>query len=127
MRGCRLGPRWRVAGSSMPSSSRSRRTAVTKKRATAYVVPFSTHYLKRRTTELATAKTRSLTDPLAAWAVKRIRLEGLPFRFDGHEYLRAIYDDTSPHVAVTKAAQAGGTTWASPSSLHACPTGLSAT
>jgi len=56
--------------------------------------------------------------------VKRIRLEGLPFRFDGHEYLRAIYDDTSPHVVVTKAAQVGGTTWAILRSLHACLTGL---
>ena len=25
-----------------------------------------------------------------------IRLEGKPFRFEGHEYLRAIYDDTVP-------------------------------
>src|SRR5437867_4688159 len=86
--------------------------------------PFSMHYLKRRTTELASPKTRSLTDPLAAWALKRIRLEGRPFSFEGHEYLRAIYDDTAPHVVLTKAAQVGGTTWAILRSIHACRSGL---
>jgi hypothetical protein len=73
---------------------------------------------------LASPTTRSFTDPLAAWAVRRIRLEGRPFRFEGHEYLRAIYDDTSPHVVLSKAAQIGGTTWAILRSLHACLTGL---
>ncbi|MBD3335582.1 MAG: hypothetical protein GF355_08700, partial [Candidatus Eisenbacteria bacterium] len=85
---------------------------------------FSKRYLKRRTTELASAATRSLTDPLAAWALRNIRLEGLPFSFDGHEYLRAIYDDTSPHVVLSKAAQIGGTTWGILRSIHACLTGL---
>ena len=61
---------------------------------------------------------------MAKWACKRIRLEGKPFRFDGHEYLRAIYDDTSPHVVLSKAAQIGGTTWAILRSFHACITGL---
>src|SRR3990170_8412402 len=83
-------------------------------------------YLKRRTVELATAATRSFSDPLAAWAVKKIRLDGLPFRFAEHEYLRAIYDDTSPHVVVCKAAQIGGTTWAILRSIHACLCGLNA-
>ena len=46
-------------------------------------------------TELASAATRSITDPLAEWAVKRVRLDGRPFSFDGHAYLRAIFDDTS--------------------------------
>jgi hypothetical protein len=50
--------------------------------------------------------------------------EGVPFSFEGHEYLRAIYDDTSPHVVLSKAAQIGGTTWAILRSLHACLTGL---
>src|SRR5262245_25665062 len=81
-------------------------------------------YLKRRTTELATAATRSFSDPLSRWAEKKIRLEGRPFRFEGHEYLRAIYDDTAPHVVLCKAAQIGGTTWAILRSLHACITGL---
>src|SRR5207247_1678790 len=95
-----------------------------KKPVIASVVPFSTRYLKQRTTELASPATRSLTDPLAAWALKRIRLEGRPFSFKGHEYLRAIYDDQSPHVVVSKAAQVGGSTYAILRSLHACATGL---
>ncbi len=78
----------------------------------------------KRGAELATAATRALTDPLAGWAVRRIRLDGVPFRFEGHEYLRGIYDDTSPHVVLSKAAQIGGTTWAVLRSLHACMQGL---
>jgi hypothetical protein len=70
--------------------------------------------------ELASAKTLSTTDPLAQWALSKIRLEGRPFSFKGHEYLRAIYDDTSPHVVLSKAAQIGGTTFALLRSLHAC-------
>jgi hypothetical protein len=81
-------------------------------------------YLKRRMTELATATTRSFSDPLAQWALRKIRLEGRPFRFEGHEYLRAIYDDTAPHVVLSKAAQVGGTTWGILRSIHACLTGL---
>ena len=73
---------------------------------------------------MATPATRSVSDPLAEWAAGRIRLEGRPFSFEGHEYLRAIYDDTSPHVVLSKAAQIGGTTWAILRSLHACLTGL---
>jgi hypothetical protein len=65
-----------------------------------------------------------MSKPLAEWVVARIRLEGRPFRFEGHEYLRAIYNDTSPHVVLSKAAQIGGTTWAILRSIHACLTGL---
>ena len=74
--------------------------------------------------ELASPSTRSFTDPLALWALSRIRLDGRPFSFEGHEYLRAIYDDTAPHVVLSKAAQIGGTTWAILRSLHACLQGL---
>src|SRR5712692_3368156 len=84
----------------------------------------SKRYLVRRTTELASPTTRSLTEPLAAWALKRIRLDGRPFSFAGHEYLRAIYDDQAPCVVVTKGAQVGGSTYAILRSLHACVTGL---
>lgn len=52
-------------------------------------------YLKRRSQELASPTRRSFTDPLAGWALRRIRLDGRPFSFEGHEYLRAIYDDIS--------------------------------
>ena len=95
-----------------------------KRRGTASGKPSSLGYLKRRSRELATAATRAFSDPLAAWTLKRIRLDGLPFRFDGHEYLRAIYNDTAPHVVLQKAAQIGGTTWAILRSIHACLTGL---
>ncbi len=54
-----------------------------------------------------------------------MRLDGRPFSFDGHEYLRAIYDDTAQHVVLSKAAQIGGTTWALLRSIHACAMGLS--
>jgi hypothetical protein len=84
----------------------------------------SPQYLRRRTLELASPARRSFTDPLAAWAVRKIRLEGKPFSFAGHEYLRTIYDDTSPHVVLSKAAQIGGTTWAILRSIHACLTDL---
>jgi len=74
--------------------------------------------------ELASPRTRSQSDPLAAWATRSIRLDGRPFRFEGHEYLRAIYDDTSAHVVLSKAAQIGGTTWGIVRSIHACRAGL---
>ena len=75
-------------------------------------------------TELASPKTRSLSEPLGAWAQKRIRLDGVPFRFEGHAYLKAIYDDTAQHVVLSKAAQVGGTTWALLRAFHACLSGL---
>jgi|GEM_PF-6509279 len=82
------------------------------------------NYLRKRAMELATPATRAINDPLAAWALNKIRLDGRPFSFEGHEYLRAIYDDTSPHVVLSKAAQIGGTTWAILRSFHACLSGL---
>lgn len=84
----------------------------------------SSGYLKGRLVEIASSSALSTTDPLATWAVKRIRLDGRPFSFEGHEYLRGIYDDTSPHVVVIKAAQIGGTTWAILRSIRACMDGL---
>ena len=82
-------------------------------------------YLRRRALELTTPAQRAVSEPLGRWAETKIRLEGRPFRFEEHEYLRAIYDDTSPHVVLSKAAQIGGTTWAILRSIHACLTGLS--
>src|SRR2546425_637282 len=81
-------------------------------------------YLAKRALELRTKSSRALNDPLAEWACRRIRLEGRPFSFVGHEYLRAIYDDTAPHIVLVKAAQIGGTTWAILRSLHSCLCGL---
>src|SRR2546422_8596018 len=88
------------------------------------VAQSSKRYLARRTTELASPATGSVTEPLADWALKRIRLEGRPFSFKGHEYLRAIDDDQAPCVIVSKGAQVGGSTWAILRSLFACVRGL---
>src|SRR5215475_15635746 len=84
----------------------------------------STGYLTRRMTELSSPKTRSLSQPLAEWALSRIRLDGVPFSFEGHAYLKAIYDDPAQHIVLSKAAQVGGTTCALLRSVHACLMGL---
>ena len=72
---------------------------------------------------MTSTKTRSRTEPLASWALRRIRLEGRPFSFTGHEYLKDLYDETSRHVVVMKGAQVGGTTWGILESIHACASG----
>ena len=81
-------------------------------------------YLRSRVSELARPETRATSEPLAAWASRRIRLDGKALSFDGHAYLRTIYDDTARHVVLSKAAQIGGTTWAILKALHACVMGL---
>src|SRR5213594_1707131 len=81
-------------------------------------------YAQARLNDLASPEARATGVPLAAWALKRIRLDGKPFSFEGHEYLRGLYDDTSPHVVVIKAAQVGVPTCAILRSLHACLSGL---
>ena len=72
-----------------------------RKSRTTFASNYWQRYLRKRAQELATATTRATSDPLADWAVARIRLEGRPFRFEGHEYLKPIYDDTSPHVVLS--------------------------
>jgi hypothetical protein len=81
-------------------------------------------YFRGRTSELALPATRAVSEPLADWAQRRVRLDGRPFRFEGHAYLKAIYDDTAPHIVLSKAAQIGGTTWAILKAFHACAMGL---
>ena len=81
-------------------------------------------YFRSRLMELSRPETRATGEPLARWAQRRVRLDGKPFRFDGHAYLQSIYDDTAPHVVLSKAAQIGGTTWGILRSLHACVVGL---
>ena len=71
-----------------------------------------------------TSTTRSLTEPLADWAARRIILESRRFSFEGHEYLRSLYDETGQHVVLMKAAQVGGTVWGILRSIHACLSGL---
>jgi len=74
--------------------------------------------------ELTGAASRAYTEPLAGWVIKKIWLEGRPFSFEGHEYLRAIYDDRARHIVLEKAAQIGGTVWALCRSIYACLNGL---
>jgi len=81
-------------------------------------------YLRARALELSRPTTRLHADPLALWALRKIRLDGKPFSFAGHEYLRAIYDDTAPHLVLSKAAQIGGTSWAILRAIHSCLLGL---
>ena len=81
-------------------------------------------YFRSRLAELALPATRAASEPLASWAIRQVRLERRPFSFAGHAYLQSIYDDTAPHVVLTKAAQIGGTTWAILRSIHACVMGL---
>ena len=95
-----------------------------KKRGTGFAGRSSRRYLMRRGTELATAATRASTDPLAAWALKRIRLDGRPFSFEGHEYLRAIYDDTGLTSCSRRRPRSAGRLWAILRSCHACLQGL---
>ena len=49
---------------------------------------------------------------LAQWAESAgLILDGKPFSFTKHEYLRAPYDDDHPHIAVMKATQGGWSTF----------------
>lgn len=73
--------------------------------------------------ELTSPEKRAAIEPLAAWA-ERLRLDRRPFSFEGHEYLRDIYNDQSHHIVLVKAAQIGGTTWAILRVFHACLRGL---
>jgi len=81
-------------------------------------------YVRSRAIEIAKPTTRATSEPLADWAVRRVRLDGRPFRFEGHEYLKEIYDDTAQHIVLIKAAQIGGTTWAILKAFHANTMGL---
>src|SRR5574342_88145 len=92
--------------------------------ATGSAGPSSARFLRDLARELTSPKTRALIDPLARWTERRILLEGRQFSFAGHEYLRALYDETARHVVLSKAAQIGGTTWAILRSIHACLSGL---
>src|SRR5258705_9680113 len=97
---------------------------MTKKRETVSVDPSLSGYLLKQALGLTNKTSRALTKPLAEWACRRIRLEGRPFTFVHHEYLRGIYDDRAPHVVLMKSAQIGGSTWSILKSFHACASGL---
>lgn len=73
---------------------------------------------------MASPAVRSLSSPLADWAEDNIRLDGRPFSFERHEYLRGIYNDVAQHIVLSKAAQIGGTVFSLLKSIHACLQGL---
>jgi len=81
-------------------------------------------YLRARMMEMARPETRAVAEPLADWAVRRIRLDARPFSFEGPEFLRQVYDDQAPHIVLSKAAQIGGTTAAILRAIHTCIIGL---
>jgi hypothetical protein len=62
---------------------------------------------------------REKEEPFHEWATK-VTLDGRPFTFYKHEYLREPYQDTHPHVVEMKAAQMGLTTKAMLSALYLC-------
>jgi hypothetical protein len=92
--------------------------------ATGSLPPSGVAYLKSRLVELTLPDRKAAVEPLADWAVNRIRLDQRPFSFEGHEYLQGIYDDQAPRIVLIKATQIGGTTYAILRSLHACAMGL---
>jgi hypothetical protein len=47
-------------------------------------------------------------------------IRGRPFSFEGHEYLRELYEEHHPHVVVEKAAQMGASEFAISKALHVC-------
>ena len=49
--------------------------------------------------------------PLCEWAGEHISLRGKPFSFDGHEYLREIYEQQHPYKVFEKAAQVAISTY----------------
>ena len=58
---------------------------------------------------------------LVSWVEGLVRLEdGRRFSFEGHEYLRGLYDDEAARIVVRKAAQLGVTTWSLLKSFHLC-------
>jgi hypothetical protein len=48
----------------------------------------------------------------ADWALRFVSLDGKPFSFARHEYLRGIYECASPQIVIEKAAQTGGSVFA---------------
>src|SRR6266850_4514722 len=90
---------------------------------TVSLTPSLKRYLKKRALTLKTVRYQPSAEPLAQWAEHRIVLEGRPFSFEGHEYLRGPYNDTAPYVVLMKGAQVGGTVWGILRAVHACLNG----
>jgi hypothetical protein len=67
-----------------------------------------------------TNKLEPLVNPrrFAVWTQLNINLQGKPFSFEGHAYLRELYADPQPRVVIRKAAQMGGSTYALARTLY---------
>ena len=62
-----------------------------------------------------------LANSLGYWCESIVPiLDGVPFSFKHHEYLRDIYYDPSPRIVIRKAAQMGYSTYAILRSIHGC-------
>jgi hypothetical protein len=61
-----------------------------------------------------------LAPDLFATRVRRIK--GRPFSFQGHEYLREMYEEHHPYIVIEKAAQMGASELAISKALYACVT-----
>ena len=55
---------------------------------------------------------------LLDWSLTRRLIDGQPFSFRGHEYLKGIYEDQSPLMVIRKAAQMGASEYAISRALH---------
>jgi hypothetical protein len=59
----------------------------------------------------------------AEWALCNATLDGRPFSFKRHEYLRGIYECEAAHIVIEKAAQMGGSVFGVLDALWALDTG----
>ena len=61
---------------------------------------------------------RQASGSLFDWTLARRLIDGHPFSFEGHDYLRGIYRDESALVVIRKAAQMGASEYAISRALH---------
>ena len=61
---------------------------------------------------------RQVSKSLFDWTLARRLIDGQPFSFAGHDYLRGIYGDESPLMVIRKAAQMGASEYAISRALH---------
>ncbi|MCL5942764.1 MAG: phage terminase large subunit family protein, partial [Actinobacteria bacterium] len=61
---------------------------------------------------------RQTSSRLFDWTLAHRLIDGEPFAFAGHEYLRGIYADESPSLVIRKAAQMGASEYAISRALH---------
>ncbi len=75
------------------------------------LLPYLTPEEQAQLDELLTILPDPSTGPLA-WAERFRRIDGQPFSLDRFPPLRALYEDTHPHIAAIKPAQRGISEWA---------------